>query len=182
MRIIAGKHKGLTIPLPKGGDIRPTTDRAKEALFSILSSRYDFDNITVLDLFAGSGNIGYEFISRGCARVTAVEKNRRVVKQNQAFTVLRDISNIRFQCMDAFQFLKTSSETYDIIFADPPYHLKTLLTIPDHVKESKVLKPNGLLVVEHESNLTWNTTDLVESRKYGQSVFSLFQFDVPLSE
>ncbi|MCO4820381.1 MAG: 16S rRNA (guanine(966)-N(2))-methyltransferase RsmD [Bacteroidetes bacterium] len=181
MRIIAGKHKGLSIPMPKGGEIRPTTDRAKEALFSILTSRFDFEDITVLDLFAGSGNIGFEFVSRGCLHVTSVEKNRRVIKQSEEFTKSKNIEHMSFRCMDVFQYIKRCNDTYDVIFADPPYHLKTIQRLPELIQEQQLLNPKGLLIVEHESNLGWDTTYLVESRNYGQSVFSLFQFDVSLT-
>ncbi len=182
MRIIAGKHKGLTIPMPKGGEIRPTTDRAKEALFSILTSRFDFEDVSVLDLFSGSGNIGLEFVSRGCLSVTSVEKNRRVIKQTESFTQSKNIEHITFRCMDVFQYIKGCNETYDVIFADPPYHLKTIHHLPDLIQEHQLLNPKGLLIIEHESNLTWDTPYLVESRHYGQSVFSMFQFDVSLSQ
>ncbi len=180
MRIIAGQYKGLTIPLPKGGDIRPTTDRAKEALFSILIHRYDFTDISVLDLFAGSGNVGFEFASRGCPSVISVEKNKRVSKQAQTFANDKGISEVHFTSSDVFGYLKRCDTAFDIIFADPPYHLPTITSLPEIIQDRKLLKPGGLLIVEHESKLQWNNPFLVESRTYGQSVFSMFQFDVSL--
>ncbi|MFT5513601.1 MAG: 16S rRNA (guanine966-N2)-methyltransferase [Bacteroidia bacterium] len=182
MRIIAGKHKGLPIPMPKGGDIRPTTDRAKEALFSILASRYDFEEISVLDLFSGSGNVGFESVSRGCNNVTSIEKNRKVAMQAQTFAVDRKIKNIKFTSMDVFQFLKKCTQTFDIIFADPPYHLQSITSLPDLIEQQQLLNSNGLLIIEHESTLQWDHKHLIETRKYGQSVFSMFQFDVSLTE
>ena len=180
MRIIAGKYKGLSIPLPKGGDIRPTTDRAKEALFSILTHSYDFDSIRVLDLFSGSGNVSFEFASRGCLAVQAVEKNKRVAKQAQLFARNKDISEIKFNSADVFGFIKRCDETFDIIFADPPYHLHSITNLPDLINEKGLLNPEGILIIEHESKLQWNSPFLSETRPYGQSVFSMFQFDVSL--
>lgn len=182
MRIIAGKHRGLPIPMPKGGEIRPTTDRAKEALFSILSGRYDFEEIAVLDLFAGSGNVGFEFVSRGCKDVLSIEKNRKVAMQAQSFSSAKNIEHIKFQSMDAFQFIKKCTRTFDVIFADPPYHLNSITTLPEAISHYQLLNPAGLLIIEHESTLQWNEKHVVETRKYGQSVFSMFQFDVSLTK
>jgi 16S rRNA (guanine966-N2)-methyltransferase len=182
MRIISGKHKGLVIPMPKGGDIRPTTDRAKEALFSILMGRYDFDDLSVLDLFAGTGGMTFEFISRGCAKVTAVEKNRRVLNQAKAFALRHNISDIDYVGADVFTYVKQSKHTFDLIFADPPYHLKTISQLPVLIQNAGLLNPEGLLIIEHESKLKWDHPNLIESRNYGQSVFSMFQFDVPLGK
>lgn len=181
MRIIAGQHKGLPIPMPKGGDIRPTTDRAKEALFSMLTHQYDFESIKVLDLFAGSGNISFEFASRGCSDVIAVEKNRRVLKQSEQFAKDKNISGIRFTAADVMSYVKRSTEQFDIIFADPPYHLSSITQLPSLIHEHQLLTNKGLLVIEHESTLHWDNPFLVENRKYGQSVFSMFQFDVSLN-
>lgn len=181
MRIIAGRYKGLTIPLPKGGDIRPTTDRAKEALFSILTNRYDFEAIGVLDLFAGSGNVSFEFASRGCPSVLSIEKNKRVAKQAQQFATDKGIDEVRFSSSDVFSYIKRCDTAFDIIFADPPYHLNNIVTLPEIIHENNLLKSGGILIVEHESKLQWENPFLIESRPYGQSVFSLFQFDVSLN-
>ncbi|MFT5724880.1 MAG: 16S rRNA (guanine966-N2)-methyltransferase [Bacteroidia bacterium] len=182
MRVIAGLYKGLTIPLPKGGDIRPTTDRAKEALFSILTNRYDVSECTVLDLFGGSGNVSFEFLSRGCNQITFVEKNQRVSKQAEAFAESKDISGIKFTTADVFAFIKRTSKKFDIIFADPPYNLYNISEIPTLVREKGLLKSKGTLIIEHDSKLQWDSSYLVESRPYGQSVFSMFQFDVSLNK
>jgi 16S rRNA (guanine(966)-N(2))-methyltransferase RsmD len=180
MRVIAGKHKGMVIPMPKKGTIRPTTDRSKEALFSIINSRYDLEECDVLDLFGGSGGVAFEFASRYTNSVVSVEMNRRVHKQCIEFARSKNIEDIQFICSDVFSFLKRNEKQFDIVFADPPYHLKNIKDIPDLVADKNVLKPSGVLIIEHHSTLQWDHASLIESRAYGQSVFSFFQFDVSL--
>ncbi|MCB9262802.1 MAG: 16S rRNA (guanine(966)-N(2))-methyltransferase RsmD [Flavobacteriales bacterium] len=175
MRIISGKYKGLTIPMPKGGDIRPTTDRAKESLFNILQNRFEMTNCEVLDLFSGSGNMAFEFASQDCQLVISVEKNRKITLQNIAFSMSKDI-DVQFITMNVFSFLKQSKDTFDIIFADPPYHLEKMSELPKLIFRQKLLKKGGLLVIEHHSSFKWNETIPSEQRVYGQSVFSFFEF------
>lgn len=182
MRVIAGKYKGMTIPMPKKGNIRPTTDRSKEALFSIINSRFDLENCAVLDLFTGSAGVAFEFASRYAQSVVSVEVNRRVQRQNADFAKEKNISEIRFISSDVFSFLKKQDEPFDIIFADPPYDLKKIQELPELVFSNKLLSPGGLLIIEHHSTLQWSNPHKFESRPYGQSVFSFFQFDVPLEE
>jgi len=174
MRIVAGKYKGLQIPLPKNGDIRPTTDRAKEALFNILIHKHDLSSLKVLDLFCGSGNMSIEFASRGCPSVTGVELNSPVVKAVQNFIALRGIEEVEIVKSDVFRFIARSQEKYDVIFADPPYALATIKDLPKLIFESTLLTPGGILIMEHASQLSWNHPSWVESRNYGQSVFSFF--------
>ena len=161
--------------MPKGGDIRPTTDRSKESLFSILSTQYILDACEVLDLFAGSGNISFEFASRGAQRIVSIEKNRRVQKQAKQFALDKSIQDITFLPFDAFKYLKSCSEQFDIIFADPPYHLNTIQEIPQLVLEKHLLKPGGMLIIEHHTTLAMHHPNLVDTRTYGQSVFSFFK-------
>lgn len=176
MRIIAGKYKGLPIPLPKGGKIRPTTDRSKEALFSIIMHRFELEDCNVLDLFGGSGNIAIEFASRGARQVTSVELNRKVSKQSQVFAKSKNIEEVRFIASDVFRFISSTKEKYDIIFADPPYDLVRISELPHLVRQAGILAPDGLLIIEHHATLKWQDQDLEESRPYGQSVFSFFRF------
>ena len=180
MRIIAGQYRGLSIPMPKGGDIRPTTDRAKESLFNILNTRYDLEEVSVLELFGGSGNVAFEFASRGSRRILSIEKNCRVSEQAKKFAAMRGIGQIQFLAADVFKYTKNIDEQFDIVFADPPYHLKNIGQIPEIILENNLLKPKGICIVEHESSLKWENQYLIESRAYGQSVFSMFQFDVSL--
>jgi 16S rRNA (guanine966-N2)-methyltransferase len=156
VRIISGTLKGILIEAPKGLPVRPTTDRAKESLFNILENKLDIEQLEVLDLFSGTGNISYEFVSRGAAKVTAVDN--QVIKK------------------DAFQFIKSSENKYDLIFADAPYAHPQLIQIPELVYKHQLLKPGGLLIVEHESLLSFKQHQgFTEERVYGQSTFSFFQ-------
>lgn len=174
MRIVAGKYKGLQVPLPKVGDIRPTTDRAKESLFNILIHKLDLPSLKVLDLFCGSGNMSIEFASRGCLSVTGVELSSQVVKQVQNLITQREIENVEIVKADVFRFIVKSTEKYDIIFADPPYALAYIKDLPENIFEANLLSPDGLLIIEHASQLSWNHPSWLESRNYGQSVFSFF--------
>jgi len=159
VRIISGTLKGILIEAPKGLPVRPTTDRAKESLFNILENKLDIEQLEVLDLFSGTGNISYEFVSRGAAKVTEHRMEQlEVIKK------------------DAFQFIKSSENKYDLIFADAPYAHPQLIQIPELVYKHQLLKPGGLLIVEHESLLSFKQHQgFTEERVYGQSTFSFFQ-------
>lgn len=177
MRIISGKYRGMTIPMPKGGTIRPTTDQAREALFNILVNRYDLEGLQILDLFAGSGAMSIEFASRGAAEVHSVERNGRVVAQLKSFVDEKRISEVTIHKQDVWSFLKRGSEQvkdFDIVFADPPYAMNNLIELPSTILQSTILKNNGLLIIEHPSNLSWPDVVPDEQRIYGQTVFSLF--------
>lgn len=176
MRIISGEHKGILINPPKGLPVRPTTDRAKESLFNILENNFDIETLTVLDIFSGTGNIAYEFASRGATKITAVDINDKCVqfiksvKEKNRFTALQVFKK------DAFAFLKSAPETYDIIFADAPYAHKQIIEIPRIVNDKKLLKAGGWLIVEHESLLDLDTEPgFFDKRIYGQSAFSFFK-------
>ena len=181
MRIIRGKYKGRHIPTPTGFKARPTTDFAKEGLFNILENVYvDFDEApTALDLFAGTGSIGLELASRGCSKVVSVEKDfkhwqflARVQKELQA----REWLPLKG---DVFKYVKCQtqngkSDTFDIIFADPPYALENLADIPDATLP--LLKEGGVFILEHGKNLDFtNHPRFVDHRAYGSVNFSFFQ-------
>ena len=149
MRIVGGKYKGRIFDPGKRFHSRPTTDIAKEGLFNILDNRYDFEEKSVLDLFAGTGSIGYEFISRGCREVVFVEKDfahHRFI--NEVLSKL-SIENGKAFKTDVFQFVKKYAGKFDFIFADPPYDLKNFTEVPDSVLNSGLLKPEGLFILEH---------------------------------
>ena len=176
MRIISGVHKSRRIAIPKNLPVRPTTDMSREALFNILNNRYYFDELTVLDLFAGTGYISYEFASRGAQQVTAIEKHYACTSfiSRTAETLEMPINIIR---SDVYKFLENSNQQYSIIFADPPYDfsIDQFGDIPKLVFEKKLLKKDGCLIVEHSKHSDLSQFEnYQESRKYGGSVFSFF--------
>jgi 16S rRNA (guanine966-N2)-methyltransferase len=176
MRIIGGTLKGLRLNPPKGLPVRPTTDLAKEALFNILQHQIDFDDITVLDLFAGTGNLTYEFASRGAQQVLAVDRSVHCINYIKDTSRQHGLTNIKTFKADIFKYLQLETERYDLIFADPPYDLNQIPEISKIIFEKALLKPDGLLIVEHQSmqDLS-NHPAFVEVRKYGHSSFSFFK-------
>lgn len=177
MRIIGGTHKGRTIVPPKGLPVRPTTDFAKEALFNILSNQINFDNLNMLDLFSGTGHISLEFASRGCSEIISVDKNFKCVGFLKA--TAKDLGfNINIIKGDVFDFLKNCDSTFDLIFADPPYDLPEIPIIHQLVWEKKLLKQNGLLIIEHgaKTNLA-ELQNFIQTRKYGNVNFSFFKLE-----
>ncbi|MDT0558885.1 RsmD family RNA methyltransferase [Ichthyenterobacterium sp. W332] len=177
MRIISGEFKGRKITAPKKLPVRPTTDMAKEALFNILNNQYYFDDIMVLDLFAGTGNISYEFASRGTDKITAVDSYYGCIKfiSETASSFKMNISTIK---SDVYKYLQHTKQDFDIIFADPPYDftIESFGKIPELIFENKILKENGLLILEHSKHT--NLTDLKHysySKSYGGNVFSFFE-------
>ncbi len=175
MRIISGAHRGLKINAPVKLPVRPTTDMAKEALFNILEKKYTLSNLSVLDLFAGTGNISYEFLSRGVNKLRAVDRSYDCVKFIQETNKKLNFTAEVIKA-DVFKFLKNEQEKYDLIFADPPYDLNNIPEIIHWVQTNQLLNEQGLLVIEHASmqNLS-SYKGFVESRKYGNSTFSFFQ-------
>jgi 16S rRNA (guanine(966)-N(2))-methyltransferase RsmD len=177
MRIISGTFKGRRILPPKNLPVRPTTDMAKEALFNIINNRYYFDELSVLDLFTGTGNISFEFASRGVISITSVDKDygciRFVKKTAEEFTM-----PIHTMKMDVFKYLEQTNQTFDLIFADPPYQFSTddFLKIPNIVFNNNLLNEDGVLIIEHSihTNLSEHN-NFDESRHYGGSSFSFFK-------
>jgi 16S rRNA (guanine966-N2)-methyltransferase len=176
LRIVSGKYRGRTILPPKNLRARPTTDFAKEALFNILANRFDFEETDVLDLFSGTGSIGYEFASRGARSVEMVESNhthhefiRRTVQELK-------MDNVRAIKSDAFIYIERMSRQYDIIFADPPYELENIADIPGKIVASRLMKTETLVILEHGGNLDFsNEPFFFDHRKYGSVNFSFFR-------
>lgn len=177
MRIIGGKFKGrrFTPPADKW-PTRPTTDFAKEALFNILNNLLDFESVRFLDLFGGTGNHSYEFISRGCTDVTYVDKFPACVQFVQKTATQLGIQNeLRVLQMDVFRFIENANSQWDYIFAGPPYALPTIDIIPDLIFEKKLLAPDGIFVLEHNPHHDFiNHPQLKDIRNYGQTHFSFF--------
>ncbi|TSJ39166.1 16S rRNA (guanine(966)-N(2))-methyltransferase RsmD [Mucilaginibacter corticis] len=176
MRIIGGTLKGLRLNPPKNLPVRPTTDLAKEALFNILQNQIEFDNIKVLDLFCGTGNISYEFASRGADQVIAVDRSIHCINYVKDIARQHGLTQIKTYKADIFKYLQLETEQYNLVFADPPYDLNHIPEIPKIIFDKNLLLPDGLLIVEHQSmqNLS-NHPAFVEQRKYGHSSFSFFK-------
>ncbi|MBT8235676.1 MAG: RsmD family RNA methyltransferase [Bacteroidia bacterium] len=177
MRIISGRHRGKRIVAPKKLPVRPTTDMVKEALFNILHNSYSFENIRVLDLYAGTGNISYEFASRGVPEIIAVDADARCA-HFIATTAKQLEAPIQVVKLDALRYLERAVGRYDIIFADPPYDLplEEMAKIPEMVFERGLLTEEGILVIEHSKHLKMEALPgQTESRKYGGSVLSFFE-------
>ncbi|MGZ3767599.1 MAG: 16S rRNA (guanine(966)-N(2))-methyltransferase RsmD [Mucilaginibacter sp.] len=176
MRILGGTLKGLRLNPPKNLPVRPTTDLAKEALFNILQNQIEFENIKVLDLFAGTGNISLEFASREADQVIAVDRSIHCINYIKDAARQHKLEHIKTYKADVFKYLELETEQYDLIFADPPYDLNQIPEIPKIVFQKNLLLPGGMLIVEHQSfqNLS-NHPAFVEQRKYGHSSFSFFK-------
>lgn len=178
MRIIGGEFKGRKFfPPAKNWPTRPTTDYAKEGLFNILNNRLDFTQISVLDLFGGTGSHSYEFISRGCTDVTYVDKFGgcvSFVKKTASELSIED--KITIFKSDVFKFLQLNTRQFDYIFAGPPYPLPLLKTIPDVIFDCNTLAPEGLFVLEHNPQHDFkNHPHYAEERNYGTTIFSFFK-------
>lgn len=176
MRIITGQFKGRHFDIPRTFKARPTTDFAKENIFNVLNGYIDFDGITALDLFSGTGSISLELISRGCKEVVSVEKDRDHARFiAECMRKIKVESNILIRG-DVFRFLKTCHQKFDLIFADPPYALPELGTIPDLIFEYNLLSTDGIFVFEHGKNNDFsNNQHFVEHRSYGSVNFSIFK-------
>ncbi len=180
MRIIGGKFKGRRFhPPAKNWPTRPTTDYAKEGLFNILTNHFDFSQLKVLDLFGGTGNHSYEFISRGCRDVTYVDKFPACVSFVKKISRELGIeSELKVFRADAFKFIESCPVKFDYIFAGPPYGLPRLSDIPALIFEAGLLNAGGWLVLEHNPHHHFDQDPhFFQSRNYGKTIFSFFQVE-----
>ena len=176
MRIISGKYKGRHIEARKGFKARPTTDFARENLFNVLNNHFNLEETDVLDLFAGTGSISFEFASRGCKQVDLVELDFMSLQFIKTVIAKLGIENIRACRSDAFRFLQQLKKQYDIVFADPPYTLGGIEKLPGLVFENNILLPGGWFVLEHSRQYDFRGYDhFREIRTYGSVHFSVFQ-------
>ena len=176
MRIVGGQYKGRIFRPGKSFKARPTTDVAKEGLFNILTNTIDFEETKVLDLFAGTGSISYEFASRGCQDITLVELNFTHYK-----FINEVIEKLGTKCIkpikgNVFKFTEKTKATYDLIFADPPFDLPKLKDIPDAIFNNELLNENGMFILEHPKSYEFNShPNFKELRRYGNVHFSFFK-------
>lgn len=176
MRIISGKYRGRVIRPPKGLPVRPTTDMAKESLFNILSNRLDFDDMLVLDCFAGTGSMSYEFLSRGVGSVLALDADAKCIAYIQATFKALDATNAQAMRTDVQRFLEGPATAYDLIFMDPPYAMPNQEALVMRIMEGGWLAAEGMLVLEHASGNDFSgLAYFSELRKYGGSSFSFFE-------
>ena len=175
MRIVGGKYRGRVFSPGKTFKARPTTDMAKESLFNVLQNSVDFETIRALDLFSGTGSISYEFASRGCTDVTAVEINPSHLQFIKEVIEKLGEKNIRLVKSNVFVFAKRIKEQFDLIFADPPYDHPNFAEVADLIFRHNLLKPGGLFILEHSGQFDYSKhPNFKELRQYGSVHFSLF--------
>jgi 16S rRNA (guanine966-N2)-methyltransferase len=175
MRIISGIHKGYHISAPINLPARPTTDYCKESLFNILSSRFDFQNLTVLDLYAGTGNISFEFASRECNKVIAVDQNFNCCTFMKQIQHRLQLTNLEIVKSDTLRYMATAHHCFNIIFADPPYDFKNYLELISASFLPGLLSKDGWLILEHSSQTDFKIHPLLfDTRIYGQTRISFF--------
>lgn len=175
MRIVGGKYRNRRLHPPREMDARPTTDFAKEGLFNVLQHSVPLEDIRVLDLFAGTGNISLEFLSRGAAEVISVEQDRTLFDFMQRTS--RELGETHWRMVrgDVFTFLNSHRGRYDIIFADPPFRMEGIERIPTLVFDADLLEPDGMLIIEHHEKLDLGQLPgYVRTRTYGLIHFSIF--------
>lgn len=181
MRIIGGEFKGRRFSPPSSFKARPTTDFARESLFNVLNNRIDFEETKVLDLFAGTGSISFEFVSRGCKNVTCIE----MAGPHFAF-IRKCIAELGFENQisaikgDVFKYIDKPSDSFDLIFSDAPFDLKTADDLPSKIMESSILREDGVYVMEHSDKKTFAShPNFSEVRKYGKVNFTFFKHKTP---
>ncbi|MBF26026.1 MAG: 16S rRNA (guanine(966)-N(2))-methyltransferase RsmD [Flavobacteriales bacterium] len=177
MRIIAGIHKNRRLDF-KNLNIRPTTNFAKESLFNILNNYFDFEKISALDLFAGSGNISYEFISRGCKKIVAVEKNKKCINFINKIKCKLTLDNLTIYCSDVISYLKKETQSYDVIFLDPPFNYtqNQYDEIIRIIINNKLLNENTMIIIEHGKFINFDSHPLyLKTKKYGRVHFSFLK-------
>lgn len=176
MRIIRGKYGKRRFDVPKNITARPTTDFARENIFNVIENLEDIEGKTVADLFAGTGAISFEFLSRGAAEVTAVEMAQTQLGFLHSVKEKLGDDNIRIIRGDVFKFITGCFRSFDIVFADPPYDHKRFGEIPELILNSKMVKPGSLVIVEHSKNYDFSDLpQFIEQRVYGSVNFSLFR-------
>jgi 16S rRNA (guanine966-N2)-methyltransferase len=179
MRIITGLYKGRVIKTVQDLSVRPATERVRQTLFNMLANRIDFEGIAVLDIFAGSGSLGFEALSRGAARVTFVEESEEAIgflEENARALDCEDA--VEILQMDAMGILAARHGSYDLVFADPPYAYEHTQKIPGLLFEHGMIRPGGYLLIEHSKELRFENTPLYAAgpeKKFGRTLVTFFQ-------
>lgn len=175
MRIIRGKYQRRQIVAPTNLPVRPTTDMAKESLFNILENHYDFEEIEALDLFAGTGNISYELVSRGCPKVVSVDIDQGCVKFIREIANRLEMKELLAVRSDVYRFVANNKTQYDLIFADPPYDDVDYQQLVEIIFENNLLRENGMFVLEHSKRINFEEhPHFMEQRHYGKVNFTFF--------
>lgn len=175
MRIIAGSLRGRKLNPPTTLPVRPTTDMARESLFNILNNYRDYDDCTILDLFAGTGAVSFEFVSRGAKEVTAIDINNQCTDFIKATSRQLGINNLHVVRTDVFDLLKRAYKKFDIVFADPPYALDKLASLPDIIFEQNILNEDGIFILEHPREYQFEEhPHFWQHRHYGKVNFTFF--------
>jgi len=176
MRIIGGQLGGIKLSPPVNLPVRPTTDLAKEAIFNILQNRLCWEDVAALDLFSGTGNIALELASRAAKKVVAIDQHGKCCAYIKAQKSKFNLTQLEVVKADVLKFIPQCKQTFDFIFADPPYDLPQLPLLPQLIFKHQLLNPTGILVLEHPSTRkVVQLENFVEQRKYGYSSFSIFQ-------
>ncbi|MGI6073390.1 MAG: 16S rRNA (guanine(966)-N(2))-methyltransferase RsmD [Fermentimonas sp.] len=176
MRIVGGKYKSRRILTPTDLKARPTTDFAKEGLFNVLNNMVDWSNTDALDLFSGTGSISFELLSRGCSTVVSVEKNHKnwqFINKTKQLLSAEDIYTIN---ADSFKYIDKCKSTFNLIFADPPYLMEEVDSLPSIILSKEILRPGGIFILEHSSKHDFqNQPNFKLMKKYGKVHFSFFE-------
>lgn len=176
MRIIGGTYKGKQLIAPKNLPVRPTTDFAKEGLFNILNNKVDFEDLSVLDLFCGTGNITLEFASRGAKKIVAIDKFTPCLNYVRDTAKTLKLNSVYTERADVFKYLEKAHSSYDLVFADPPYELENIPSIHELVYNNNLLNEEGILIIEHGPKTDLSAKEhYLETRKYGNVHFSFFK-------
>ncbi|MES2616859.1 MAG: RsmD family RNA methyltransferase [Bacteroidota bacterium] len=176
MRIISGKFKGYQFKTYNGSNTRPTTDLAKEGLFSAIENTLDFEGKTIIDLFAGTGNIGLECLSRGAASLISIDANAANITYMKAVKAELNIDNWTIFKSDALKYIQKTEATADIIFADPPYNYNQIHGLSDAVtSHPDFTQRKGIFILEHTDNIILHSPLLKQKKQYGSTTFSIFE-------
>lgn len=176
MRIITGILKGRRLNPTDNLPVRPTTDMAREGLFNILNNILEYEEVRILDLFSGTGAVSFEFISRGAKEVTSIEINSKCTDFIKRSAQQFGVNNLRVVRADVFDLLKRAYQKFDVIFADPPYQLDELPSLPDLVFEKQILADDGIFILEHSKEHMFEEHPYFwQHRKYGKVNFTFFK-------